>query len=384
MIALADDEDPGLRILLELNSSDLRVGAVNDALDLAELTAPAGAKFLLCGPLTREFRAEAERRGIQTLNASSRTFSRRGIVPYAIDVARWAARLARWRPDVVHLNYPSYGPSLGCAAWRRGIPIVSRAGGPYIEGNRSNQWVAAYVANCHAHADTLHASPLKDRVIVTGDLYRPDRLRSTMTLERPLPRKAGARVRLVFLGQLVERKGLHVLIDALSRVAEPCELLMAGGDWNADGYPQRIKAMVDRAGLHSRVIFENHRQDVGAVLSSADIFVLPSLSEARPRSIIEAMLCGVPVVASDAGGIPSLIAHGESGLLAPAGDARRLAAALNIAASSPQLRKKLGEAGKARAERECRPHCTAREYLALYGRLIAGHRAAIHERAYGC
>ncbi len=365
-----------LRILLELNGADLRMGAVNDALDLAELAAPSGARFLLCGPLTDEFCAEADRRGIETMRASSAGFSRRGIVPYALDVCRWVARLARWRPDVVHLNYPGYGPSLACAAWRCGIPVVARAGGPYIPNNRSNQWVSAYVANCRAHAETLLASPLHERVAVTGDLYRPTRLRSTMTFERPLAPKTPGAVRLVFLGQLVERKGLHVLIDAVSKAHPSCELLLAGGDWSADGYPRRIKDMTAAAGLSSRVIFENHRQDVGAVLSTADVFVLPSLSEARPRSIIEAMSLGVPVLASDAGGIPSLINDGETGLLARAGDAASLADAINRLALSAELRANLGDAGRAHVERECNADRTASEYLAVYHRVIAQRRGA--------
>jgi glycosyltransferase involved in cell wall biosynthesis len=369
------DRRSGPRVVIELHGSDLRTGAVNDALDLAELAAPSGASFLLCGPLSGEFRAEAQRRGIETRIASSLMFSRRGIVPYAVDVMRWMARLARWRADVVHLNYSGYGPSLACAAWQRGIPVVGRSG-PYIKGNQSNKWVSAYAANCHAHAESLLASPLRDRVTVTGDLYRPERLSSTMTLERPLPPKRAGVLRLVFLGQLVERKGLHVLVEALSRVSDPCELLLAGGDWAAHGYPQRIKAMVESLRLGDRVIFENHRQDVGAVLSSADIFVLPSLSEARPRSIIEAMLLGVPVVASNAGGIPSMIADGANGLLVPAGDIEGLARALNLAASSATFRQRLGEAGRMRAERECSPERTARKYLDLYRHVIASRRGA--------
>jgi glycosyltransferase involved in cell wall biosynthesis len=374
--SVAGSDPAGVRVLLELNGADLRIGAVNDALDLAELTAPAGARYVICGPLTPAFCEEAGRRGIETRHVTSRSFSRRGSLPYAIDVLRWVARLSRWRPDVVHLNYSGYGPSLACAAWQCGIPIVARAGGPYIPGNLSNRWVSAYVANCLAHADALLQSPLADLVTVTGDLYRPSRLRSTMTLERPLAPKMAGTVRLVFLGQLVERKGLHILIDALARTATPCELLLAGGDWNAPGYAQRIKVMVADAGLSSRVTFENHRQDVGAVLNTADIFVLPSLSEARPRSIIEAMSLGVPVVASDAGGIPSLVADGDTGLLARAGDPASLAHAIDRLAAAADLRRQIGEAGRAYVQRECRADHTASAYLAVYGRLMSQRRGA--------
>src|SRR3954468_7520599 len=107
---------PGeLRILVEMNSADLRIGAVNDALDLGELAASSGARFTLCGPITAQLQQEAERRGIGTLYASSRQFSRRGLPLYIVDVLRWVARLLRLSPDVVHLNYPGYGPSLACA-----------------------------------------------------------------------------------------------------------------------------------------------------------------------------------------------------------------------------------------------------------------------------
>jgi len=359
-----------LRVLIELNSADLRIGAVNDALDLAELAAPEGVGFILCGPLTPEFCVEAARRGIETIQARSRSFSRRCLPLYTIDVLMWMVRLARWRPDVVHLNYAAYGPSLACAARLCGIPIVARAGGPFIPDNLSNSWVAAYAANCRAHAAELLASPLAPRVIVTGDLFRPDRVRSTIVSERTLPPRRPGVARLVFLGQLVERKGLHVLVEAFARLQGASELLIVGGDWSAPGYPQRLMAMARDAGVASSIHFENHRQDVGAVLSTADIFVLPSFSEARPRSIIEAMSLGIPVVASDVGGIPSLVAHEETGLLVPAGDPGAIATAVDRLIQSRDLRHRLGAAGRQRMEDECRPDRTALEYVRLYRRLV--------------
>ncbi|MEO8679645.1 MAG: glycosyltransferase family 4 protein [Vicinamibacterales bacterium] len=364
-----------MRVLVEVNNADLRIGAVNDALDLAELARPSGTRFILCGPLTPEFCAEAGRRGIATSQSRSRTFSRRGLPLYAIHVLTWIARLAWWRPDVVHINYPGYGPSLACAAWLCGIPVVARAGGAFFPGNLSNRWVSAYVANCLAHAQSLLDSPLRDRVVVAGDLFRPDRVRSTLTPERAIPARTAGVARLVFLGQLVERKGLHVLVEALARMESPCELLLAGGDWSAPGYPERVKAIAAAAGVSSRIHFENHRQDVGALLNDADVFVLPSFSEARPRSIIEAMSVGIPIVASDVGGIPSLVVHDVTGLLVPAGDPGRLAAALDSLIRSKDLRDRLGAAARSHAERECRADRTAVEYVQLYRRLRSGRPA---------
>ena len=289
------------------------------------------------------------------------------------------ARLLRLRPDVVHLNYPGYGPSLACAARLCGIPVVARAG-PFIPRNLSNRWVAGYVANCRAHAAELLDSPLADRVTIAGDLFRPDRVSTTLKPERPLPAKRDGVVRVMFLGQLVERKGLHVLVEAFARVHDASELLMAGGDWNAAGYPAHVKALARSAGVESRIHFENHRRDVGALLSTADIFVLPSLSEARPRSVIEAMSLGLPVVASDTGGLPSLVAHEETGLLVQPGSRASLADALDRLIRSPALRDRMGAAGRRRAA-ECRPERTAAEYVALYRRLRTARLATWPRRS---
>jgi glycosyltransferase involved in cell wall biosynthesis len=86
------------------------------------------------------------------------------------------------------------------------------------------------------------------------------------------------------------------------------------------------------------------------------------------------MSLGIPVVASDAGGIPSLV--GDTGLLVPPADVDRLADALDRLVRSPRLRERLGRAGRQRAEQECRPDRTALEYVALYRRLVDQNRTA--------
>jgi glycosyltransferase involved in cell wall biosynthesis len=362
-------------VLVEMNNADLRIGAVNDALDLTELAAPTGVRFTIAGPLTDAFAREAANRGAATMPASSRPFSRRELPLYAFDVARWVVRLRRLTPDVLHVNYASYGPSSACAARLLRIPVIGRPG-PFLPGNPSNYWIAAYAANCRAHGDDLLASPLADRVVVTGDLLRLDRLRATRQPIAPLPPKRDGIVRALFLGQLVERKGLHVLIEAFAKACAGAELLIVGGDWSAPGYPQRLQAIARERGIESHIRFINHRTDVGALLQTADLFVLPSLSEARPRSVIEAMSAGVPVIASATGGLPSLIVHERTGLLVPPGDVDHLASALNRLIPSASTRKRIGDAGRDAIEQQCRPERTAREYVALYRRVIE-HQPAL-------
>jgi glycosyltransferase involved in cell wall biosynthesis len=367
-------ETAGLRVLLELGSADLRIGAVNDALDLARLAAPLGARFTFCGALSDALQEAARPFGVRFIAGRSRSISKYSLPLYALSVAAWIVRLAWERPHVVHLNYVGYAPSLACAAWLCGIPVVARAGQHHLARNRGTGWIAAYLANCRAQADSLLRSPLADRVHVVGDLFRPERLNQPAA--RELPRCRPGAVRILFLGQLVPRKGLAVLVDAFSRVRAHADLMLVGGNWNEPGHAKDIRDLVTRFGLQDRVHFENHREDAGALLRHADVFVLPSFEEARPRSIIEATRLAVPVVASNTGGIPSLVADGVNGFLVPPGDAHALATALDTLAGDPVLRRRLGEQARVRAERECRPDETAARYLAVYARLADGSAGA--------
>jgi glycosyltransferase involved in cell wall biosynthesis len=362
---------PDLRILVELGSSDLRMGAVNDALDLARLATPLGARFTFCGALSPELIREAQPIGVRCIRHASRPLSKLSFPLYAWNVLSWILRLAWLRPDIVHLNYVGYAPSLACAAWLCGIPVVARAGRHHLARNRGANWIAGYLANCRAQAESLLESPVADRVTIVGDLFRPERLNQPAA--RALPACRPGAVRVLFLGQLVPRKGLAVLVEAFARVDAHADLLLVGGNWDEQGHPREIRDRVERLGLRDRVHLENHRADAGALLRNADIFVLPSFEEARPRSIIEASLLGLPVIASDTGGIPSLIDHGVTGILVPPGDVEALASAIEALSASAHFRHTLGEQAQMRARRECCPEDTAARYLAAYRRL-AGAR----------
>ena len=88
---------------------------------------------------------------------------------------------------------------------------------------------------------------------------------------------------------------------------------------------------------------------MAARLAAADIFVLPSRSEAFPNAVLEAMAAGLPIVASAVGGILELVEHGRTGLLAPAGDARALADRLMALMADPALGAAVGAAARAEA-----------------------------------
>ena len=144
-----------MRVLLELGCSDTKIGVVGDVLDLAHFVRPMGVEIIFCGPLDRSSKAVLRQLGLLTVRGHSRPISKLAFPLYAISVFRWMFRLFWLRPHVVHLNYTGWGPSLACAAYLMGTPVVSRAGGQFDPRNWSNRWIKAYASSCVSHAKSL-------------------------------------------------------------------------------------------------------------------------------------------------------------------------------------------------------------------------------------
>jgi glycosyltransferase involved in cell wall biosynthesis len=114
--------------------------------------------------------------------------------------------------------------------------------------------------------------------------------------------------------------------------------------------PERgaIRAEADRLGLADHVRFLGLRQDIPRLLQAADLFLLTSISEGIPLTLLEAMAAGLPVVSTRVGGTGEVVADGRTGLLAPAGDDAALADAVLRLAGDAALRERLGGAGRGR------------------------------------
>jgi len=141
------------------------------------------------------------------------------------------------------------------------------------------------------------------------------------------PRRArDGRTRVLFLGRLSAEKGVDDLLSALREVADQgaWEIRVAG----AGSERSKLEGRVAQLGLSRSVTFLGHRGDVGALLEWADMLVLPSLREGLPLAALEAASYGVPIVASEVGGLPSLIEHEVTGLLVPPARPDKLARAL--------------------------------------------------------
>lgn len=116
-------------------------------------------------------------------------------------------------------------------------------------------------------------------------------------------------------------------------------------------------------GLENSVRFLGYCDEIGDYLQAADIYVNPTLDEGFGIAVVEAMLSSIPVVLSDCGAHPELVAHGETGLLYEGGNPNALASQLRSLIESPSLCRRLGNAGRIRALNHFSPHTYATQYL---------------------
>ena len=154
-------------------------------------------------------------------------------------------------------------------------------------------------------------------------------------------------VAIVAVSRLVRAKGYAELAEAM-RLVPNAELCVVGNRLDSDRGDD-MEALLRDAGLGSRLRLLGYRTDVPALLAAADIFVLPSYVEGLPMSVIEAMLSGLPVVATDIRGPREQVVPEETGLLVPPRQAAPLGEALARLTADPALRAKMGAAGLARA-----------------------------------
>lgn len=151
---------------------------------------------------------------------------------------------------------------------------------------------------------------------------------------------------IVMVARFTEFKDHETIVHAFAELQTPARLQLIG-----DG-PTRAatEQLVAKLGIADRVQFPGDRGDVKQLLSRADIFVLASKLDNLPISILEAMRAGLPVIASNVGGISELVMHGETGLLVPPFDVASMTAALTNVLLDPALRARLGCSGRRRYE----------------------------------
>jgi glycosyltransferase involved in cell wall biosynthesis len=175
---------------------------------------------------------------------------------------------------------------------------------------------------------------------------------------------------LIMTARFAPQKDHQLLVQAIEGLHGNWQVWLLG-----DG-PTRaeIEQAVDRAGLRNRVHFLGGRSDTPQLLASADLFVLATKWEGLPLSILEAMRAGLPVVATNVGGISEAVTDYETGILVEAGNAAMLRSKLQELITSKELLRTMGSAGRVRYENDFRIDKMIQKTLAVYRDAVAGSR----------
>lgn len=320
---------------------------------------------------------------------------------YYAEVAR---RLARLRPDIVHLHqFPQAAEVI-----KKAVPSAK------VVLNLHAEWLnrcdARRMQRQLRHVDAVvnvsdfllrvHNAALPEVAERSYAIYNGVDTREFEPVNAPEPTTDAEGVVILFVGRMSPEKGLHYLIEAFIALKRRCpnvRLRLVGPEWMADydviaglvtGHlraelerfydtsltqrllsrarkraPRRLSFLPDKsyvpflkrqipadmAGSVEFVSGVNHTE-LPQQYRQADIVVQPSLYETFGMPLVEAMASGLPVIGSDVGGIPEVIGNGESGVLVPPGDVRRLETALEQLVTDAERRRALGVAGRARAE----------------------------------
>ena len=293
-------------------------------------------------------------------------------------ILKFRRHLRSHRPDLVHLHSRIGADVMGGIACRlEGVPVVhSRR-----VDNPEPRWMVALKYRLHDRVIAI--SEGIGRVLLTAGLpaeklrlvrsavdresfdHPCDRARLTRALGVPTQARPVG-----IVAQLIERKGHRFLIAALPPLVAEFPrlrvLIFGKGPLEPD-----LRRRVADAGLADHVQFVGFRDDLPDLLPGLELLVHPATLEGLGVSLLQAASAGLPIVASEVGGIPEAVHHGDNGLLVPLGDSRALGAAIATLLRDGQLARRMGAAGKELMRREFSLDTMVEGNLAVYRELLA-------------
>lgn len=274
------------------------------------------------------------------------------------------------RFDVVHVHTPVAGLIGRLAAWRAGVPhVVYTAHGFYFHDRMGRiartvftalEWLAGrrtdllLAVSSEDAATAQHLGLCRGRVEAVGNGVDPARFRPLSPDRRSTVRAAldtpDDAIVVATTARLTPEKGIPELLAAMSNTRAFLWLIGPTLESERSGIGEALDAARRDPDRRDRIRLLGYRDDVPDLLGAADIFALPSHREGLPVSVIEAMMAGLPVVATRIRGCRELVVEDETGLLVEVGDAAALTSALERLARDAEMRRRFGAAGRARAE----------------------------------
>ena len=308
-----------------------------------------------------------------------------------------AAALQRRGVDLVHTHTPAGGLVGRAAALAWSGPVVHTFHGLPLEGpartlvergflvaervlaRRTTYFLSQAAGDAARAAELRIARPANTLVIGNGvdlNVFKPDALARART-RAALGIPEGALVAMT-VARLVREKGLLDLADAaVGLVDEPdLHFVLVGEDLPSDrtGVRPELDAHVVVGALGPRWRRLGHRTDIAALLAAADIFVLPTYREGLPRSVVEAMATGLPVVATDIPACRELVREGLTGMLVPPRDTRALMHAVGSLTRDRVMRAAMGRHAREIAEAQYDERDVLGKQLEVFQRLLGARR----------
>jgi len=318
----------------------------------------------------------------------------RAALDSVVHVARLVRRLRELRPDLIHTNSLKAAVYGGIAGRLAGVPVVwhirDRIADDYLPGPAVRLIRALARRLPHAtivnSASTLATLPdfLPAQLAVVSDAAWPRGHAAVIHSPVPTHHLLSLRntngllpLRVGMVGRIAPWKGQHVFLEAFARAfpdGPTCGVIVGAPLFGEEDYEQEMKELVVRLGLAGRIEFCGFVEDVAGQLANLDVLVHASvIPEPFGQVVVEGMVAGLSVVAADAGGPAEVIRHGATGMLYPPGDVEALAGVLTQLAGDPELRRRLGEAGRAKG-REFSPEAIAHQVMGVYRGVLGGAR----------
>lgn len=360
-----------IRTILFLSTSSGPGGAERVINNLAASLDPQRYRAVLCLFRPGWLQDRSESRGIRTF-----------IIPtHGMTDWRWAIQFKRLlrqeQVDLIHAHEFDANVQGTFVAALTGLPLVATVHGKNYFWERlrrrlAYRWVSRR-ATMVAVSENLKqfiveqvgVSPSRVKVLYNGVDMLPQCDRTEVEACRKELGLPESHQIVGVVGNLYPVKGHQYLIEGIPSVLAKCpntSFVFAGrGQLETE-----LKAHVDRLGVGGKVFFLGLRQDIPRILAMLDVFVLPSLSEGLSMAILEAMIAGKPVVATQVGGNPELILDGETGFLVPSRDSQALAARLVTLLTDKQQAALFAERGKRRAEGQFSLRTMVSSYQSLY------------------
>lgn len=300
---------------------------------------------------------------------------RRAIKPLADARALWEVirHAARFQPDLISCHTAKAGALGRVAARILGCPSIysphcwSFAEG--ICGAKRHLWIERALA------------PMTDRLVAVSEYERVQGLAygvcseaNSLTIQNGVqdfpeflanPRTMPPNI--IMVARFDDQKDHATLLYALARLLDLPWFLQLVGEGPAK---KRIETLVDQLDLRGRTVFRGYRSDIHQLLQGCQLFVLSSWWESFPRSVLEAMRAGLPVLATDTGGVREAVAPGITGYLVQPGSVRSMYGCLAALLSQPERRARMGLSARSRFEATFSFERMYDAYTKLYQRIL--------------